>query len=269
MSTGPRRRPDPARALRRWEQQTVQTLRRERWLRVHVCLIALLMLLLLMAGGALLRVLGVESLALRYALLLPLAYLSYLGLLRLWAGWLMGRNTGPDTVDGLDLAADLAADLTLSRGGPPVMLSGGGGDFGGGGASGDFGSALDVAGDVAGGTVKLGGELLDSDEGAVVALPLVAVLAIGALLVALLGVGVFALFGVDVLLAVALEVGLAGFAGGFAWRRQREGWLTRALGKTWRAALAMLVLGVLLGAAIDHWAPQAQSLPQVLRMMTR
>jgi hypothetical protein len=245
------------RSERKLIEMTRQRLRQQRWLRCHVLLIALCTLGCLALGGALLRSAGIESLAWRYALLLPLTYLVYLGLLRLWAAYLVGREQlGPD---GLDLAID----VPMPRRGvnaEPEFHSGGGGDFGGGGASGDFG-------EIGEGAMKAGGEVLGAlDEGAVVALPLLAVVAIAGLLAGLLGAGVFVLFGVEVLLAVAVEVALAALAGGFAWRRQREGWLSRALGHTWRAAFASLVLGVALGAAIDHWLPEARSLPHALSL---
>jgi hypothetical protein len=272
-------RHSPQQRERSFVQSTRQRLQRERWLRLHVLLIALLTLGGLMAAGALLRLLGVEALGLRYAIALPLSYCFYLALLRLWAGYLLGRESqasadGPDVLDALEL-------LPTPRGGGGTgatvpMRAGGGGDFGGGGASASFevdevldaGTGLgEAAGEIAGQTAKLGAAALDSDESAVVAVPLLVVLAIGALLMALLGLGVFALFGVDVLLAVVLELGLAGLAGGFAWRRQREGWLRRALSHTWKPALAMLVLGVALGLLLDHWLPQADSLPHALRLL--
>lgn len=258
-----------ARADRPTEQQlahrTRQRLRRERWLRWHVCLIALLMLAALWLGGALLRGAGIESLAGRYALLLPLAYLLYLGLLRLWAGYLLSRQeAGPD---GLDLAGELPAPR---GGGPgPRFESGGGGDFAGGGASGDFSAS---AGESIGSrVVETGAEALGAlDEGALVVVPLALVVGLVAALGALLGAAVFMLFGVEVLLAVAVEVALAALAGGLAWRRYRQsegGWLGTALRHTWRGALGMLLLGVALGAAIDRWMPAAESLPQAVRML--
>jgi hypothetical protein len=278
-SRASQQRHSPQQRERAFVHDTRQRLQRERWLRLHVLLIGLLTLGGLMAAGGLLRVLGVESLAWRYAIALPISYLLYLGLLRLWAGHLLGRDSqlldqAPDVLDGLDL-------LPTPRGGGGTgssvpIRTGGGGDFGGGGASGSFevdevldtGSGLgEAAGEIAGQTAKLGAAALDSDEGAVVAVPLLVVVAIGALLMALLGLGVFALFGVDVLLAVVLELGLAGLAGGFAWWRQREGWLRRALSHTWKPALAMLVLGVALGLLLDHWLPQADSLPHALRLL--
>lgn len=263
-----------ARHERTFVERTRARLQQQRWLRLHVLLIALLTWLGLMSAGLLLRLAGIDSLALRYALALPLTYLIYLGLLRLWAGYLLGdEDVSPDAVEALELLPDLP--LPRDGGALPRFESGAGGDFGGGGASGSFvGDAADaidaggIATEVAGKTLKLGAEALDgADEGALVIVPLLVVLAIGALLMTMLGLGVFALFGVDVLMAVVLEVALAGLAGGFAWRRSREGWLSRAFSHTWKAALAMLLYGVLLGAVLDHWVPQAQSLPHALQLL--
>lgn len=238
-----------------------QRLRRERWLRLHLLLIALCTLACLVLGGGLLRAAGIESLAWRYAVLLPLTYGVYLGPLRLWAAYLLSREqTGPDGLDA-------ATELPMARHGgsaEPEFQSGGAGDFGGGGARGDFSEDDGELGEAA---LKTGVEALGAlDEGAVVALPLLAVVAIAGLLGGLLGAGVFVLFGVKVLLAVAVEVALAALAGGFAWRHQREGWLSRAVGHTWRAALASQLLGVALGATVDHWLPGARSLPHALSL---
>lgn len=262
------------RAEARWIASMRGKLHRERWLRCHVLLIAGLTLLALLLAGALLRACGVDSLAWRYAGALPLSYGVYLLLLRLWARYLLDREESPGS-DAAELL-DLLPHGSGRSGGPsPGFQSGGGGDFGGGGASGDFGS-LDLAGSSLDGLQgagrllgKTGSALGDADEGAVVAVPLLIVLAIMALLAALLGVAVFALFGVEVLLGVALEVGLASWVGGMAYRSQRRGWLPRALGQTWKPALALLLLGVALGALIDHALPAADSLPQALQLLRK
>lgn len=256
-------------AQRRKMEMTRAQLRRERWLRWHVFLIAACTLAFLMSGGALLRWVGIEALAWRYALLLPLTYLIYLALLRLWAAYLLSRDDG-----SLDLA-DALTDLPLPRSGRGganhPFEAGGGGDFGGGGASGDFGDlAGDAAGELAKGAAKVGGEALGAlDEGVIVVVPLAALVAIIALLAGVLSAGILMVFGVEVLLAVAVEVALAAWAGGLAYkhRYQRDGWLGRALAHTWRGALMMLVLGIALGAAIDHWLPGADSLPEALTML--
>lgn len=216
-------------STRRW-------LRSHRWLRLHVGLIALCCLACLWLSGALLRWAGVDGLALRFGLSLALSYAAYLGLLRLWAAYLLSRADG-DATDLADLGLQLADN----------------GSCGGG------GTALDALELAAG-----------ADEGAILLLPLAAAVAVAVALAALLGAGVTLLFGVEVLLAVSVEVALAAFAAGLAWRHQRQfdrgGWLRCALRHTWAGALVLLLAGVGLGAALDRWMPQAESLPHAVRL---
>lgn len=275
-------------ALTRLEHRSRQHLLRERWLRWHVSWIALVTLLGLMAIGAVLRWLGVETLAVRYALTLPLAYLFYLGVLRCWAG-MLARGAGPDLdANALEFAADMAQASTrhggeIAAGARPPLpwQAGGGGDFGGAGAQAAFdadgcGISAELGARATGSAVRhAAGHAAAhaSGEGSAAAagllgeglalLPLI----VGVLLAASLGLAVLALFGVDVLLAVSVEVLLAAVAGSLSYQRLREGWLPCAVRLTWRGALAVLVLGVALGAAIDHWLPEADSLPQALRML--
>jgi hypothetical protein len=202
-----------------------------------VGLIALCSLACLWLSGALLRWAGVDGLALRFGLSLTLSYTAYLGLLRLWAAYLLSRADG-DATDLADLGAQLADN----------------GSCGGGG-----GAALDALELAAG-----------ADEGAILLLPLAAAMAVAVALAALLGAGVTLLFGVEVLLAVSVEVALAAFAAGLAWRHQRQfdrgGWLSCALRHTWIGALVLLLAGVALGAALDRWMPQAESLPHAVSL---
>ena len=87
------------------------------------------------------------------------------------------------------------------------------------------------------------------------------------LITAALGVAVFGLFGTDVLLGVAVEIAFASAGGALAYRARREGWLGHALGRTgWPMLLLLLMVG-LLGLVIDHWLPQAHSLPQAVRLL--
>lgn len=213
---------------RRWLQT-------HRWLRLHVGLIALCCLGCLWLSGALLRHAGVDALSLRFGLSLAVSYAAYLGLLRLWAAYLLSREEA-DVADAAEIAWDVA-DAGSSAGG----------------------HALDALGLAA-----------DADEGALLLLPLAAVIAMVLALAALLGTGVTLLFGVEVLMAVSVEVALAAFAAGLAWRHQRQfdrgGWLRCALRHTWAGALAFLVAGVGLGAALDRWMPEAQSLPHAVKL---
>lgn len=215
-------------STRRWLQS-------HRWLRLHVGLIALCCLGCLWLSGALLRGVGVDALSLRFGLSLAVSYAVYLGLLRLWAAYLLGREDA-DIADAAEIGWDVA-DAGASAGGRAF-------------------DALDLA--------------AGADEGALLLLPIAAVIAMALALAALLGTGVTLLFGVEVLMAVSVEVALAAFAAGLAWRHQRQfergGWLRCALRHTWAGALAFLVAGIGLGAALDLWMPQAESLPHAVRL---
>jgi hypothetical protein len=247
-------------------------LRERYWLRLHVFTIALITLGGMWLASALLMQAGIERLALRYGLAFGAAYLLYLGVLRLWCGWLAHGRSHGDSLEVPDLP-----NLSDGTGRPTgsTFESGGGGDCGGGGASGSWDPA-EAAGD---GLVEAAGEgvaqatrqaasVLDgADEGIVLLVPLAVLLGIVAALSGLLGLGVLSLFGVEVLLAVTVEVVLASLAGSVAYKGFTEGWLASAVGHTWRGALVVLATAVLLGAAIDHWLPGAQSLAQALGLI--
>lgn len=268
-STTPRRQ---ARGLHLSRQQLRDELAQRYWLRLHVAMIALLTLGALWLCSALLMHAGVESLAIRYGLACPVAYGVYLLLLRWWGGALARGDSPLDGGDApsMDLPIGLDAPSACRGAHDAPFTSGGGGQFSGGGAQGSWdapaGSASTLAdgpGSVLDGLANLG----DLDEGAVVVVPLAVLVGIVALLGALLGAGVLMLFGAEVLLAVAVEVGLASLAGSLAYKGYSEGWLSSALRHTWRGGLAVLVLSVALGAALDHWIPEARSLPHAARLL--
>ena len=71
-----------------------------RWVRLHVTLIGLVTFASLWGLAHALMRTGVDSMALRHGLALIGAYLIYLGLLWLWARWLLSRE---ESCDGLDL----------------------------------------------------------------------------------------------------------------------------------------------------------------------
>jgi len=226
---------DAAPSVQRQILGTRRWLQTHRWLRLHVGLIALCCLGCLWLTGALLRWAGVEALSLRFGLSLAVCYGIYLLLLRLWAAYLLSREDA-DIADAAEIGWEVG-DAGASVGGRAL-------------------DALDLA--------------AGADEGALVLLPIMAVIGIALALAALLGTGVTLLFGVEVLMAVSVEVALAAFAAGLAWRHQRQfdrgGWLRCALQHTWAGALAFLVAGVGLGAALDHWMPEAESLPHAVKL---
>lgn len=247
----------------RFERHLRADLRQRRWLRLHSLLLGSVCFLACWAISAALMRAGVDSLAVRWTLALAGGYLVFLALLWLWCRWLLSR----DQADG-DPSLDGVLDAIPSGRGsaPPDLHAGGGGDFGGAGASGSFdaGDAAEGAGDAAMGVLEAAAS---ADEGIVVAVPLAIVVGVAALIAGALGVAVFGLFGIEVLLGVAVEIAFASAGGALAFRARREGWLAHAGRRTGPSLLALLVLVAVLGAAIDHWLPQANSLPQAVRLL--
>jgi hypothetical protein len=209
---------------------------------------------------------GVDSLAWRPLLALWLSYPLYLGLMGLWARWLLSR----ETAEAGDLDPTGMADVAdqLIDGPGSVFRSGGGGDFGGGGASADFDAPGEVVGEMVGKAVDgVGGALDGADEGIVIVVPLIVVVGVAAAMAAGLGLLVFGLFGVEVLLGVAIEIAFASVGGALAWRAQREGWLTHAFRRTFLPMLGVSAVTAAAGWALHHWLPQAHTLPQALRLL--
>ena len=249
----------------RFAQQVRADLRERRWLRWHCALIGLLTLLAGWACSHVLMRLGSDALWLRYGASFAVAYGVLMLLLYLWARWLLSRDEG----DVLDGDPGLSGDGSRS-GIEPSMQSGGGGDFGGAGGGGSFevpevpAAVSDSAGEAVGGALEIAGA---ADEGAIVLIPVALVIALALALGTVLGFAVFGLFGVEVLLAVAVEIALASVGGALAYKAGAEGWLNAAWRRTFWPAVATLACVVVLGAAIDHWLPEAQSLPHALRLL--
>jgi len=254
-----------------WESNVARDLRQRRMLWLHGLCIGSITLVVTWGVSALQMYLGVESLALRYLVSLSAGYVAYLLIVRVWAAALLRRSNAeaPDlsSLDGsgLDLPSFPGG---LDKPGLPSMQSGGGGDFGGGGASGDFAdgisSAVDGAGDLAGGAIEVAA---GSDEAAIVVVPVVAVFLIGCAI--LFGAGALTLlyFGWEVLLAVAVELAFSYASARAAVRVTREGWASAAVRLTWKPLAGAVVCAVALGAAIDFFLPKAQSLPEAVKMM--
>ncbi|MFT3779067.1 MAG: hypothetical protein QM772_12450 [Ottowia sp.] len=245
------------------EGALVRHLRGRHVLWLHGWAMGLLTLGAMLLATTLLRHAGVDALAWRYAIALGAGYGAYLLLVRVWAGMLV-REEERDVPDpGLDLPWP---DGGGGRGAHGGYERGGGGDFGGGGADASFelpadaGSAL---GDAASGALDA---VSGADEGAIVVIPVLAVFA--AVAAALLGGGglLLAYFGTEALLAVAVELAFAWTAARTVVRVEREGWLLAAIRLTWKPLLGALACGVLLGALIDHFAPQADTLPEAVRL---
>ena len=259
------------RSIRVEEHALIRRLRQRHTLWLHGWLMGLITLLVMWGVSAALRHGGVDSLAVRYALALGAGYLAYLLLLRIWAGMLV-REEERGWLDGVQIDVPLSDGGRGGQGGGGFH-SGGGGDFGGGGASGSFdgpadlsecvaGAGGDLLGDVASGALEVAG---GADEGALVVIPVLAVF--GAVLAVVLGGGWLLLlyFGSEVLLAAAVELAFAYTAARTVVRVEREGWLLAAIRLSWKPLLGALVCAVALGALVDHFAPQADTLPQAVQ----
>ena len=266
-------------SIQLWETRFERALRQRYSLRTHGVLIGSLTLLLTWGISTSLMHAGVDGLALRYLLSLGAGYLAYLLMLRGWAHLLVRRveerSRSDQYLDGP--GGEWGPDASSAGGGsapgpaePAPLNAGGGGDFAGGGASGDFAPA-DAVGDT--GLGDIAGEALgaaaSADEGAVVVVPVVAIFLAG--LAMLLGAGslVLLFFGFDVLLAVAMELAFAYASARAAAGLAREGWLTAAARPTWKPLLGALLCAVVLGGLVDHFVPDANSMPAAVRMLSQ
>lgn len=213
-----------------------------RWLRVHVSCIALATLCSCWALSALLLRGGVHGMALRHAVALLGAYGVYLGLMHLWARWLLRRDErrAGDVLDTLQAGSDVV-DI-------------GEGLYGGGGSG---------ASDVMSGVLEAVGS---ADEAALVAVPLAVVVGVALLLGAALGFAVFGLFGIDVLLGVAVEIAFASAGGALALKARREGWLLHVVRRTAGPMAVVLAATVAAGFLIGHWLPEANTLQQAWQL---
>lgn len=228
------------RSVRLWESAFERDLHRRHSLRTHGLMLGTCTLLLMWAVSALQMLAGNDSLALRYAVTLGVGYLGYLGLLRWWAQRLVEGRTDidPDIPDVISGTSNLSSGAEASDG--------------------------VAVGDIAGGALEAAAS---ADEGALVVVPVVAIFLLGVALVAGAGALVLLYFGWDALLAVAVEIAFSYVSARAAVRVAREGWLTVAVKLTWRPLLGALLCAVLLGAVIDRFMPQVNSLPQAVRVL--
>jgi hypothetical protein len=252
----------------RFAQRVRDDLRARRWLRLHCALIGGVTLLAAWACSHVLMRLGTDALWLRYGLSFGVAYAVFLLLLYLWACWLLSRDEGDvPQIDGGGYGGG-----SRSTGESPAFRSGEGGDFGGAGGGSSFDApGVEVPDAVVEGASNAAGSVLEvagaADEGALILVPLALVIGIALAIGTMLGFVVFGLFGVEVLLAVAVEVAIASVGGALAYKAGVEGWLGAAWRRTRTAAVIGLLVLVALGGAIDHWMPEARSLPHAVRLL--
>jgi hypothetical protein len=245
-------------------------------LRLHGFLIGGFVLVLMWCASYLQMRMGMETLAWRYLVTLSVGYIGYLLVLRLWAARLVQRDEDDsdsgagDAIEAAGDVADIAIDAVSWRGGsgPSMPMPRSGGTVHTSGGSGDFGSALSDAGSGLGDLASGAADAVSgADEGAVVVIPIVAIFLIGSAIV--FGAGALAMlfFGWDVLLTVAVELAFSVVTARAAMGVEREGWLSAAVRLTWKPMLGAVVCAVALGAAIDHFLPHVNSLPEAVRAL--
>jgi hypothetical protein len=250
------------RSVRLWETQLERDLHRNHSLRTHGILIGSFTLLLMWCVSALqMHLLHIDSLAVRYLITLGMGYLGYLLVLRWWANRLVqGRELEIDAdVPDVDFCGGRGGGGAHSHASVGEPSGGGGGDGGGSGGSG--GSGLS---DVASGALDVAGS---ADEGAVIVVPVVAIFLICTAVVLGAGSLVLLYFSWDALLAVAIEVAFSYVSARAAVRVAREGWLMAAVRLTWKPLLGAVICAVALGALLDHFMPQVNSLPEAVRVL--
>ena len=183
--------------------------------------------------------LGDGSLALRYLVTLGSGYLVYLLVLHEWTKWILLKEEHEGTdIDAGD-ALDIADAVT------PRSIDGSG------------------LGDVASGALE---GLGAADEGAIVVVPVVAIFVAVVALVMGAGALMWLYFGSEVLLAVAVELAFSVATARALMGAERAGWITAAVRLTWKPLLGALVCAVALGWVIDHYIPEAQSLPHAVKL---
>lgn len=216
-----------------------QSLQSRNSLRLHGWLIGLFMMAFMWAISRFQwMLLGDGSLALRYLITLGSGYLVYLLVLHEWTKWVLLNEEG----DGADVdvgdAIDIADAVT-----PRIDGSG--------------------LGDVASGALE---GLGAADEGAIVVVPVVAIFVAVVALVLGAGALMWLYFGSEVLLAVAVELAFSVATARALMGAERAGWITAAVRLTWKPLLGALVCAVALGWVIDHYLPEAQSLPHAVQL---
>jgi lysylphosphatidylglycerol synthetase-like protein (DUF2156 family) len=228
-------------------------LQRRYALRVHMLLIVAATIGAGLGATKLLLMAHVDVLALRYALAVFAAYLTFLFLIRIWLAYVSDERWELDfNGDGVDI---------FSWGGPgpgPTGLDGGGGSFGGGGASGSWGDAAAQPVKSSGGS---GFDLVPDLDGEGCVLVLLAAALIAILLVA----GVYLIYTAPAILSeVAFETVLAAALARRAKRVASSAWVGSIFRATVWIFAAVLAFSVALGWYAQKRCPEAKRLKDAI-----
>lgn len=207
---------------------------------------------------------GMRSMAARYPLAVLIAYIVYLALLRVWLARFRLRAATTRGTSSLDLGnldvVQVPWENLWSPRAPETPEFGGGGQFAGAGASRDFGAAGAGAAPKPPGATSSshggGGFHVDLDEGALLALVVVAVIALLVLGVAVYVVWIAPTFFAELILDAGLAAGLYRQTKGL----QRRPWVVSALRQTIVPALLVAVLLAIAGGVMQSVYPDVASI---------
>ncbi len=226
--------------------------------RVQISIILMVTCLIGFLSSMLLLALGLDLMAVRYPLVVAMAYGSFLFLLKIWL-WLQAHGGGSDIGDVIfdgPFPSDSVAD---------GAVFGGGGDFAGAGAGGNWVEPLGIADT---GSVSVGGGLdvdvgLDADEFGLLILAIVAAFA------ALLAI-FYVIYIAPVLLAEIVIDGLL-VSGLYRTMKnvERRYWLTTAIKKTVLPAILVAVMLGVSGWLLQKIAPDARSIGGVVHSIVK
>lgn len=193
----------------------------------------------------------------RYSLAVLVSYGVFFFLIFLWLRIYFGaRSKSRFSFDGGGDVLDAAVRIDA----PEPRWSGGGGGFSGGGASGSWAESSAQAVEVKGawasgskGASRLGGAILDADDGWVLVLLL-------ALIAAIFGSAFYLVYQApEILLEASFEVVAVVGVVRQARRLQSEGWAFAIFKRTWIPFAVVLVIAAVFGAAIQLSCPGAIS----------
>jgi hypothetical protein len=230
--------------------------------RFHMALILSLAAVGAFLTSASLVALGIDSMAVRYALAVVGGYFFFLTFVRVWIAyqtrnWSFGRRTQqrqPERSQSLDIGHMDLPDLS-ALGSADAGFSGGGGAFGGAGASGSFGGEVTT-----GGSSSSALDAVSGGDGEGMAIVIAAL----ALLGGLIALG-FVVYSSPILLAeVLLDVAVVGALYRKNQRHERGHWAAGVLRRTYKPALVLTIFAVIFGAAIQSLAPEEHTLGAVL-----
>lgn len=245
---------------RHLKKDDFKTLLRSRyWLRGHFLVMLIFTSLVTLGASHVLLSLGLHNILVRYLICLLFSYISFLILLRIWLGLYIFPSRENMTSD---LYLD-GADVNLASGNWRVGdlspdLKGQGGGFSGAGASGDWGSKVEILGD------------LDGDSTPIV-LPLIVILALATLALFLISAVGIAIYTAPALLCeIAVEMAVAIGVVRLTLKEEdltKGSWLRTALRKTSLPFLA-LVLAVMAGLGVlVHFHPEVTKLSEIWQLM--